>query len=443
MKAHPQQVTTCPLAAVDKRLGDAHRLWHQAERAYFDPDGFRLAVQNTIQTLRTVTFILQKSKAVIAGFDSWYGPWQERMRTDPLQCWMRDARNKIEKEGDLKAHSFVRAEIIASYLDEGPGIEVRTKLFQSLKALLRRIPNDPLLDEHIRHHGVLRMERRWVENTLPNFELLDALAVAYGKVAELVHDAHHQIGLPPPQMIHAGEAGESYDLAAMGWRFPCMIGHELSRTVFISLTDGRKIELEQNSLAVDIAVAAENTARYDINPTTVMRHEYSNYDDLAAGYFNMFRSVFLKDGHHDTILFLFTTMQTVRVIKAIFEDSKSKYVMMRELANEVMKSGADAAMLVGESWTAPANSLKPYERPSESSVRTEGLSATVVRKDGEPLELRAKIRRDGGVVSLEETQIVPGQAPFIFAPFYRAWGREIPSSWIGVGAAIIAAAKKE
>ena len=61
----------CPLAPVDRRLDDAHRLWHQAEQSYFDPEEFRLAAQNTIQTLRTVTFILQSNKRMVPDFDAW------------------------------------------------------------------------------------------------------------------------------------------------------------------------------------------------------------------------------------------------------------------------------------------------------------------------------------------------------------------------------------
>ena len=113
MKAHPAVEATCPLAAVDQRLADAHKLWHQAEAAYFDPDGFRLAVQNAIQSLRSVTFILQNHKAVIPNFTQWYGDyvdetrgkrgeWQNRLRADPLMRWMVEARNKIEKRGDLE-----------------------------------------------------------------------------------------------------------------------------------------------------------------------------------------------------------------------------------------------------------------------------------------------------------------------------------------------------
>jgi len=120
--------------------------------------------------------------------------------------WMVDARNRIEKRGDLEAYSFVRAEIIASYLDVGPRLEISAKLFQSPRGLLRMIPRDTL-GGYITRHGVLRLQRRWVENTLPNYELLDAIAVAFGKITELVHDAHRQIGLDPPETIHDDSGG--------------------------------------------------------------------------------------------------------------------------------------------------------------------------------------------------------------------------------------------
>jgi hypothetical protein len=53
--------------------------------------------------------------------------------------WMVDARNKIEKQGELEAHSFVRAEIMASYYEEGPRIEVPAELFQSPTELISSV----------------------------------------------------------------------------------------------------------------------------------------------------------------------------------------------------------------------------------------------------------------------------------------------------------------
>lgn len=433
----------CPLGAVDKRLGDAHLLWHQAERAYFDPDGFRLAVQNTIQTLRTVTFILQKNKRAIPGFEAWYANWQERLRADPLMRWIHDTRNKIEKEGDLEAESLIRAEILASYLDEGPRTEVPAGLFEGVEGLLRRIP-DGAIGEHVRRHGVLRIQRRWVENTLPRHELLDALAIGYGKMSEVVYDAHKQIGLDPPLLIHDG--GESYDLPAMGWRFPCMIGHDVSRTLQVSLSDGNKIEFERKSTMVPAgrvrAEVGRLMRRYGRNPLEALQRGCNTEEELAAAYFDAARTMFLRDGYHIIILILLRERKPVRQMQINVYNQQEKYVLMRELSHDLTRSGADAALMIGEAWVAAPSDLLPYQRPTDSPARREALTLTLVRKVGAPLDMSAMIIRDGGSVSLEQTRITRGVAPFEFAPFYQAWGRSIPETWVKLSNAVIAVSKR-
>ncbi len=452
MQKHPATENVCPLSAVDQRLADAHRLWHQAEAAYFDPNGFRLAVQNAIQTLRTVTFILQKHKAIIPNFSEWYGDsekkvqgeWQRRLGADPLMRWMVEARNKIEKQGDLEANSMVRAEIIASYLEEGPRIDVPSQLSDTVQTLLHNIPTTALGD-HIRRNGMLRIQRRWVENTLPDHELLDAVAIAYGKVAELVHDAHRQIGLDPPPTIHDDE-GRSYDLPSMGWRLPCMIGHELSRTLLLSLVDGSRIEFETKSVQMkfDAVKVADLLERYGGNPFEAMRRDYKTDADLVAGYFTLIRTVFLRDGYHQTMLFLFRDRKVVGApIQVVFENVQHKYALMRQLAAEAITSGADAVMLVGEAWKAPANELKPYERPADSPVRKESLTLHLVSKSGVSFDCEAEIIKDGEKVSLGATQITDQSAAFEFAPFLQAWGRPIPDSWMETSRMIMAAAKHD
>ncbi len=450
---HPSAESVCPLAAIDKRLADAHTLWHQAEAAYFDPDGFRLAVQNAIQSLRSLTFILQNHKAVIPNFTDWYGDyvdekhgkrgkWQERMHADPLMRWMVEARNKIEKRGDLESHSIVRAEIIASYCDNGPRIDVPAHLFENAETLLRGIP-DNLLGQHIRRNGILRIQRRWVENTLPEYELLDAVAIYYGKLTELVHDAHRQIGLDPPRTLH-DEDGGSFDLPAMGWRFPCMIGHEWPRTLTVSLADGAKVEFESKSelVKIDAAKRASLTDRYGERTFEALTRDYKSDAELAVGYFMVAQAMFLRDGYHRSILLLFRDRKLIRPIEIRTDNTQQKYIVMRQLADEVTKSGADAAIMIGEVWIARSDQLKPYERPADSPVRTEGVSLDMVSKNGEPLNRFAKIVRDGEKVALVDSEI-PGVAlSHAFAPFYKAWGRPIPKVWIDIERIVFATAKK-
>lgn len=453
MRKHPATEAACPLAAIDRRLTDAHTLWHQAEAAYFEPDGFRLAIQNVIQSLRSITFILQNHKAVIPNFSNWYGDyvddkrgkrgkWQERMYADPLMRWMVDARNKIEKRGDLESHSIVRAEIIASYYDNGPRIDVPAHLFENTETLLRGIP-DNALGQHIRRNGLLRIERRWIESTLPEHELLDAVAIYYGKLTELVHDAHRQIGLDQPQTLHDEEGG-SFDLAAMGWRFPCMIGHERLRSLTISLADGAKVEFESKSVLVKADAAELNSLkdRYGESTFEALTRDYKTDDELAAGYFSVARAMFLRDGYHRSILLLFRDRKPIRPIEIRTDNTQQKYVVMRQLADEVTKSGADAALLIGEVWIARSDQLKPYERPADSPARIEGLSLEMVSKNGEPISHFARIVRAGEKVALIDSELPRIALPHSFAPFYNAWGRPIPEAWIDIECTVFGAAKK-
>jgi hypothetical protein len=149
----------------------------------------------------------------------------------------------------------------------------------------------------------------------------------------------------------------------------------------------------------------------------------------VAGYFAVARTMSLRDGYHRSILLLFRDRKLLRPIEIRVENTVQKYVPMRQFADEVTKSGADAAIVLGEVWVARADQLKPYERPADSSVRTEGLSLDMVSKSSEPLNCFAKIIRDGEKVSLGDAEVSGKAAAFGFAPFYKAWGRPIPQAW--------------
>lgn len=417
---------TCPLASVDRRLNDVHRQWHEAEAAYFDPDAFRVAIQTVIQSLRTVTFILQSNKRLIPEFETWYQEWRERLGADPLMRWMVDARNKIEKQGDLEARSMVRAEIVASYLNEGPAIEVPADLFQAPSKLLKSIPRSDL-GEHILKNGALRIERRWVENTLPDHELLDAVAIAYGKIAELVHDAHRQMGLPPPTTTNT-KTGEEFAGGRDG-RMPCMIAHCDRRALMLSLSDGSRLTAERRHIPFEEKEGKVAIERYGLTAEGV----FGNSDDIEVQLRTLFqtaRTMTEKDGGHITIVFLYRHAKLAGVMPLAFESQRDKYLIMREVANEAARKGADAAILISESWGAVADPEKPYMRASEAKDREELLTATMVRKNGEPLHLSAKFQREGKALKLGETEELRGGAHFDFAPLYEVWGKTIPDSWM-------------
>jgi hypothetical protein len=424
--AWDHEASHCPLDAVDRRLDDVHRFWHKAERAYFDPDEFRISIQAAIQTSRQVSFVLQKHKAGIPNFDTWYQSWQAKLADIPLMKWMVDARNRIEKQGDLEAHSFVSAEIVASHLDNGPKIQVPANLTDAPLKLVKSIP-DSMVGDHVKKHGILRIRRRWIENTLPDFELLEAVAIAYGQLSHLVYSAHVQMGLSGPTTTKAG-TGEQYPDGDRDGRLPCMIGHEDSRTLDVWLANGQPLEFEEVRQKIDFAKLPDTKERYGIDPAK-MFSKSDKVRDQARSLFETARKMFEKDGYHIMIAFLMRNGRLVDMRELRPMEHGHKFMMMRTLAHLAQRLAADAVILTSETWRAPRNPENPYMRAIDSPERREYLTTAAASKNGEPVMLFAEIMRDGETVKLGETLEGSGGAHFNFAPFYQIWKKPIPTHW--------------
>ena len=247
VEQHPTQSSVRPLV-VDRRLADGHRLWHQAEAAYFDPDGFRLSIQNAIQTLRSVTFILQRHKESIPNFDKWYGDyvdekhgkrgkWQVRLHADPLMRWMVEARNRIEKQGDLEANSIIRAEIIASYLDEGPRMKFRLRFFTPAR-ITSHYPRGSCWRAHQAQWGA-SFQRRWGRNTLPEYVTSRCNSYrlwSYG-TGSARHIVRSDYRRPRRFMMTLAKADEP-PADDDGGRVSCTLAHNLPRAAEFALADG-------------------------------------------------------------------------------------------------------------------------------------------------------------------------------------------------------------
>ncbi|WP_196805446.1 hypothetical protein [Methylobacterium sp. 77] len=408
-------------------MSDLHRQWHQAEEAYFDPEAFRVAIQTAIQTARTVSFILQSNKALIPDFDAWYLGWRDRLKAIPLMRWMVDARNRIEKQGDLETYSWIHAEILASHLHEGPREVVKTELFDGPKKLLDTIPKDALGD-HIRRDGILRIERRWVENSLPDYELLDAVAIAYGHLAQLVSDAHRQLGLCEPTVTMDG-IELPFDRVMTGGRLPCMIGHNENRQIDIWLATGKILEFEQSEVSIDEDVFMEAAKRYNIDPDFHFNTEQDILSQAKEIFLNA-RKLFLRDGYHIFLVMIFKNGKPIYGKEVRLEEHGHKYVFMRSLANDVLRMGGDAVIAINEAWMGTSNPKNPYQRVRDAPGRKEVLTATLVAKDGPPLNLMATIRRNTDRVSLDDTIEATEHVPYMFASIYEVWGLKVPGSEI-------------
>ncbi|MBI1625347.1 hypothetical protein [Comamonas suwonensis] len=418
----------CPLLAIDRRLAAVHRYWHEAESHYFDPDLFRSSIQTAIQTLRTVTFLIQSHKRLFQNFDIWYGAWQEKLRQDPLMRWMVDARNMIEKQGDLETFSVIKAEILASYYDEGPSWQVPAELFES-KGMLLQTSLTTAEASHVGKHGVLRIQRRWVENSLPEHELLDALAIAYGRIDGLVKDAHAVLGLDPFHFSHATMHCQE-PLPTNSGCLSCMLASSQVRTLHLHIESGSPMKfgsVKVEATQEELQVAAD---KYGIDKVAFEALSKGSLENKLVQLFEIAKKMIVIDGHHVPMVIFLKDGDVIYTTELAFSNKASKYVLMRQLGTDAAKISADGVIMISEVWSYKREKGALWSDPLNDPNRKEHLTASLITKYEDPVRLSAEIHRQDEEVHLGKTEITRNEVLPSFAPFYIAWGREIPTKWI-------------
>jgi len=412
----------CPIPQTHQRLHQAHRLWHQTQESYPDPDGFCANLNATIQALRSVTFVLQKEHRAIPGFPEWYAQWQDRLKQDELMKWLVNARNKIEKEGDLKTHSTAQVSILAG----GEPIRVAELIVNPLtppKRIAERYRSLPL-PPHIRREGVLRVERQWVAADLPDRELLDILAHCYGVLATLLVDAHRLCGFIMRTFRLDAHEGRPVRTEHLAGRLPCMVTTPEMRIARIHLESGEPLLPAAMSLSLtreQIGAAGEKykKAREGLTPPSSR-----DFIESAVYWSEYAKRVLTTDGYHVPLAILMMQDSSIELHELMFEDRQAIYVLMEQLANRVYVSGAVGVILINEGWMARPEELEGGKRPSEVPGRRETLMVEAVAADG---RRRAFItpfsRNEKGQIELETTESSDDTQYFSvnLEPIRRVW----------------------
>ena len=404
----------CPLLAVHTRLEDISRLWLQAAKSYSDPDNFRTNLNACIQSLRSVTWILQKNKSLILGFDIWYGEWQRRMKDDPILRWLVEARNQIEKEGDLETHSTVRVSVLANW-NESPHSQFTVSPFLPTGAIASNIQLRNV-SKAVRETGVLSVERRWVSSTLPNTELLDALAHASGFMTHLIKDAHDKLGI----RTSFGDIPQPTD-----GRLPMMVSLSRYRSVYIKLSTGEFIAPQTKFEEMPEGIGDIAKKRYDLQDFT--RSNSSNpltLSERAGQFFEIAKKILKKDGHLNHIVILFLPNGQTRMLTLDLKDRSEKYLGFSQVAEEVERTGAHALINIAESWIARQDPSNPNQTATDSPDRLEAITLSAISSQGEEYNLLARFEHQGENIDIGPTQEAEGMGSSALDPIRRVWAKQ-------------------
>lgn len=423
MSVRPEK--SCPIPKTHNRLRQVHDLWHEAAAAYPDADAFVTKLNACIQAARSVTFVLQKELKRRDWFEAFYEPWQERMKADPLMRWLVEARNAIEKQGDLDTDSVARVSVLTTD-DEVLVAELDVPPLASPEEVAETVEIAEL-PERVRKQAVMAVERLWTVPDIPgDSELLDAVGHCYGVLASVVADAHEKCG---SAMRTFG--GETHDrpherhIHPSG-RLPCMLPTAETRTAYWHL--GQESLLEYGTRAIERPAAAEiaeGAARYGLGGSDHRLFPGMPMAEQVAALHEIGKVILTKDGFHGTYAWLYRGGDRVGQLAFFPEDHQGKIVAMRALASEVDEVGADAVVYAVEAWFAPA--VPPSDprfdlRATDRDDRQEAFLTYWLSRDGDR-RLWTTIfgRDDEGQPVLQDTSTTELTEQPLFRPVERVW----------------------
>lgn len=392
-----------------RRLEQAHELWHQALEAYPDADAFCLGVNALIPALRSVTFLLQKDLSHEDGFEAWYAIWQERLREDPVMRWAVEARNHIEKVGDLDLHSTARVLLIDSWLP-GPVLELQVPALLPPDLIAARFAEEDL-PPRVREEGLLRVTRRWVTASLPDWEVIDACAHTWSVLGQLVRDAEERF------------RGGSADPIASFERRPCMVLGPDARTATIHLASNTFVE--HQSVVSPVSVADREAAEERYGAVGSIPKPEDSLEGRVRWYHEIARIMLAKDGRAASVAFVMRKGRRVHMASIDAEDQQEKYLLMEQLAKLVVASGGDEVILTSEAWIAqrvPPTDGRFHLRAAQREDRGEGLQTLGADASGGVIASTSVFARvDNGIVLGESITATPPVA-LLLGPVLKAWG---------------------
>ena len=301
----------------ERRLRDLAQLLKNCHATYLEPDLFRMNTNQFLQTARTITFIIQKNKATIPDYDLWYAAavvngW----KGDLVMQWAKEARNSIEKEGDLELHSSLTVTLLFSYLvEQDVALECgRGELLgASVKKLVRLARSK--LPTGVSDAAAVKIERRWVTATLPSWELLQALGYIYARMLTCCREL-------------ATHLGKAIDSSIPDAHHFDRIRDETRQVRFVKLNGMHMHSVASESVAIDHSMEIPPSIRAIFNDSQERpRLQISSLDAALDYYKKMAEATFLHYGNHVFMLFILGhEWQPIDMLSTQFEDQTDKCV---------------------------------------------------------------------------------------------------------------------
>jgi hypothetical protein len=362
------------------RLDEVHRSWHLALENYHDINGFRANINSAIQSLRNITFALQKQKDNLSGFDEWYSEWQEKMKAEPILKKLDNARRIIVHMEDLKLHSYGTA-TIESWLKEKE-LSFKFDPFKNTEEVAKGLYDayfklEPM-PEPQRKRCVFILERCWIYEDIPEKELLEVISDAFIFFLEMLDDAQKVFSQTVDISNHSEYCNtESYDCMKItreqrAMAFAYNTGQKMTATKFSfkpSKKDMEKVKDKYGNL--------NESKRVTKLIEDIFPKEYPF--DKAELFSRVAIANLIKDKHLVPVTFIFKNEEDPpAMISSAYFDQSEKILSQKNIADEIIKYKGKYVLSVVESFFYDK---KYIADPSKAKNKQDTIYISLVSKD--------------------------------------------------------------
>ena len=405
---------------------DLHEDIHRAIENYLDVNEFRRWLNSAIQNSRGVTWLIQKRKSKWPDFEDWYGEWQEDARINSVLAWGVTARNRVVKEEDLQTYSEARVSLYGDRLKEAEEVwhvPPETTVEMIVTGLTRASKERPTT-----RSGMIRVQRRWVDDQLPDHELVAALREMYRAVASIVSRAHKAGGV---DVCDVPPFKRRCVTAEIQPHPRCLPHGDPLPSLMYNLATGDLSKYHFEVVERDDAIVELGKKRY--RPRTEFTRDPIAH---ALERLDLSKEFLEKDGYASPSLALFRR-QEVRFHSLVFTEGEPREL---KVAAAVEAEGAwpfDGAVYSSETWVGLPGTrgslfdLDPAEMLDSNSelfnpdpdARDEALFVIALCADGRSRELLQPFARTtkGIVYSPLQTDDSGENIPDLLSPLGQRW----------------------
>lgn len=354
----------------ERRLEDLASTFGSCASTYFSPELFRRNTNNFLQTARTITFLVQKNKSDIPSFNAWYeknviAAW----KNDKIMQWAKEARNTIEKEGDLELHSSLSVALLFSYLEE-EDVTVKCGADELLYAGVRKLVRfaQKQLPTGVADAAALKIERSWVTSKLSSYELLHALGYVYSRLYDCCLSLTIHLQRPFPDTIP-----EPSEVTVM---------RDDGRQVqFVKLKDFKTYHAGTDRVRKVPDEKLPIEMRRSIEALKDKLPQACDFDSTITFYAGMAEATFKQWGNHISMVFLLNRdWMLIDMITPVLMDQAEKYFFWRTLAERIQVQNIHCLIHTAEVWLRDLKGY-PYAAIKNLPITGEGLQLIAVDRD--------------------------------------------------------------